>query len=539
MKKPFILFVILAMASTGAWMAVQALQVQPGDVGSGAKKLPDRLESWYQVLQGDEHIGFVHSIIKVRGIGEGYNFTHEEDVEIKVDKKYVPVSGKLEGQIDADFQPRRLEGSYSYSGARVGVQITTENDERKIRLTPPGGKTPIVLSGGRAKDVSIDLGSTILQLQQTQGLREGQRIQLRLMNVGQGQLQVVTLIVEAQVEREYMGKKSRVYQIGVEGYQAQTRELAIQTLYVDSFGRVVESVGGVRVLLVKDGKKARGKSARVGQRVGNDPFAKEPRLEEKIDLGEPTTEPPEDTVDFVEPEPGEEFKMLTEIRRIVDEMKKHAQEDLETELREAYERLIARYKPLREKMPTERETLERLRLEAEGYYPGAKITYEEADGVFADIARLAQEGNCKEMESRLGKLERYRNRPELAYMPELEKLESELIADARRLVEVCNIREALRGKDLALTGAVHYHRQVRSPVQVGVEVLGHTLSVDRNVVLVHSEAYALINGKAYEVGDTVEGQDVKVERIDKTSVQVSYRGQVREVRMKTPESENP
>ena len=231
--------------------------------------------------------------------------------------------------------------------------------------------------------------------------------------------------------------------------------------------------------------------------------------------------------------------MLSELRKIVDEMKKHAQEGLETELREAYERLIARYKPLREKLPAERETLERLRLVAEGYYPGAKITYEEADSVYTDIARLSQEGNCKEMEGRLGKLEMYRNRPELAYMPQLEKLESKLIAHARHLVEVCNIQEVLRGKALALTGAVHYHRQVRSPVQVAVEVLGHSLSIDRDVVLVHSEAYALINGKAYEVGDTVEGQDVKVERIDKTSVQVSYRGQVREVRMKTSESENP
>jgi len=332
--------------------------------------------------------------------------------------------------------------------------------------------------------------------------------------------------------------ESEVTPVLVSNPPAMDPEFQPEMFYVDGYGRIVEmqTRGGVRFVLAKDSREALGKSDKAVQRGRRDPFDKS----QALGKGAPEEAPDEENeadIPRVEIKPGEEEKWMRRMEEKVAELGDLHGQGQSAEVRApVYRDFIRMYRALRELANRQGKTelqaqLDVMRQEAERYYDGARQVYQEAAAVFGEVGMMAQARNCKQMEALVTRLEKFREDPALyasAYSTELETL----ISDSRKLLEKCRIQEILDQKPLTVTGTVDHQKQFPFSVQMRLGILGHGVALDRSTVLVHAETYALINGDVFQVGDIVREQDVRVERIDRFGVQVSYKGAVRDVPMR-------
>ena len=67
------------------------------------------------------------------------------------------------------------------------------------------------------------------------------------------------------------------------------------------------------------------------------------------------------------------------------------------------------------------------------------------------------------------------------------------------------------------------------PVDASVNVFGHQVGGIQEVRFIKPNRIAIINEKMYRVGDVVEGEGVRVEKIWAFGIQVSLREEVRDV----------
>lgn len=524
---------VVVCGATSVGVAVQ--DVPP----SASKGLTDTVESWYKILQSGEQVGYAHVVLRpVPAVAWRYELTLEEDAEVEVGGEFFQISSRVhQGYLDENFDPVDVQTSLTVRGIPVQVRLYRDAGERRVVVTLPGEK-PIEFSGGDAH-VSVDLDLSLLHLQQSGRLEAGARLRLMLLDYdaqARPRAMPVQLIVAGVEEREYLGKKSKVTRIDVENYPSAVPDLAVRTVYVDGNGRMVETLtmGTLRMVLAKDSREAKGEARRVVQHGRRDPFRKDLAMgapaEAKTGRDEGTSRG-----SGLEIRPGQEAQKLKDAEAIVKEMEKLDRAKQQAELAAKYQEFIAIFLPLRRhlqkdaKMARDLQALDALKERAENCHPGAQRVFEEAHRIYAEIGRLALLSNCKEMEKLHLEMTAYRDRPELINSPKLLELEK-IIGEARSMVERCKIREELKNKKVLVTGTTLHERPMPVPVRIRIDLLGHRLSLERTAELIESEAYAVINGEVYRAGDALlKDPEVRVERIDKFGVQISYKGEVRDI----------
>ena len=93
----------------------------------------------------------------------------------------------------------------------------------------------------------------------------------------------------------------------------------------------------------------------------------------------------------------------------------------------------------------------------------------------------------------------------------------------------CRTRLELLAKQVSLSGTVRYDEEIMQPVVASVVIFGHQVGMLHQVRFTKPNRLAIINGTMYRVGDVIEGQGVRVERIWRHGVQVSLREETRDV----------
>ncbi|MHC4605482.1 MAG: hypothetical protein ACYTAF_00925 [Planctomycetota bacterium] len=564
MKRLLVVAAPLAVLVAGVATAYVSLQEEPAPGPSLIGK--DGIESWYKIFQhhkGEEkaeHIGSLRIVLKPsRSADWEYSYQEELDAEVRIppqfegaredDYFYVLMTSSADARLDERFEPVNMMAKASIHGfPPIEVRLEIIAGERRIEVKGQGLPNPVKLSGGDTEGVYTSIYSAVFHLKQQGLLDRPGRVPFKILGFNQKQEKLapyeVDLVVIGETERAYMGKMSKVMQISVENLPHPVEEMRLQTIYVDGFGRIVEGskrteAGELQILLVEISREARGSGTRVVPRGRRDPFNKEtvmttrPVPVKKGKRGKKTTAAKEKIDAKQARDVLEDAEKLIEDLRQAKEVGKSA-----GELKQIYDKFIRKFLGLREvwqkdvKYAERLVRLENLKKQAETYYEGARRTFEEAQTVYLEVMRLRREGDCDGMDNRIRDLEDFRERPELIASEFRVKLESDLIQPARKSLEICKIQELLRAKDLTLTGTIHYQEQIRVPVKAGVNVAGQRLSIRKKAVLLHNEAYALINGDAYRVGDTVKDEGVEVVLITPQRVQVSYKGQVRDLRVK-------
>jgi hypothetical protein len=93
----------------------------------------------------------------------------------------------------------------------------------------------------------------------------------------------------------------------------------------------------------------------------------------------------------------------------------------------------------------------------------------------------------------------------------------------------CKTRIELGKKKLVLTGTLLHEDAQFLPVDATINVFGHQLGGVHEVRFIKPNRIAVINDKMYRIGDVVEGEGVRVEKIWAFGIQVSLREEVRDV----------
>ncbi|MBV8880218.1 MAG: hypothetical protein JO332_09660 [Planctomycetaceae bacterium] len=103
------------------------------------------------------------------------------------------------------------------------------------------------------------------------------------------------------------------------------------------------------------------------------------------------------------------------------------------------------------------------------------------------------------------------------------------IGELEPLVNKCKTRIELSRKKLVLTGTLLHEDVQVLPVDVSINAFGHVVGGIQDVRFTKPNRIAVINDKMYRVGDVVEGEGVRVEKIWAFGIQVSLREETRDV----------
>jgi hypothetical protein len=305
--------------------------------------------------------------------------------------------------------------------------------------------------------------------------------------------------------------------------------------FVDKFGRIVEETrrGGLRMILVKGEEEAVGHETRLRQRARRDPFRKDlaMTLRAKEKEGVAAGEKKEDVriTDAAQVQ-----ARLKEGQKLLEDLRKAREENREAEGEQIYQKLLALHQALRKFLQerpqgqdVQRQT-EELRRQTEEVWGGAERLMKKLRLVYVRVMELFDRDECDEMAKGVEELRKAQDRPELHDTPQLLLLAG-WVAKVEPLVAKCRTRMELARKKIVLTGTIAYEEWTFQPVDPSVAVFGHVAGAPQEVRFIKPSRLAVINDKVYRVGDVVEGEGVRVEKIWPHGVQVSLREETRDV----------
>ena len=93
----------------------------------------------------------------------------------------------------------------------------------------------------------------------------------------------------------------------------------------------------------------------------------------------------------------------------------------------------------------------------------------------------------------------------------------------------CKTRIELGKKRVLVTGTLLHDDAQLIPVDAAIGLFGHQVGGVHEVRFIKPNRMAVINDKLYRVGDIIEGEGVRIEKVWAFGVQVSLREEVRDV----------
>lgn len=537
-------WVLLAEAAAGVPQERRPEAAAPQD----RVDLAGVLDSWYKIEQADRHVGFLHEYLERVPAGNPWRYNYHVDAEIEVmvpdpqePGKEVPLveSVRVRARLDDTYAPVDWQQRTHSNGVDVDLLGTVdENGQRSIEVVFSAAdrrQFPVP----QEEEVYFSRSLMFIALRQNGSLaRPGTRRVFLIQPQPQGPpVMDVSIEVRETLKREYLGKKEvPVTRISyLKPPPAMNRDWELLEAYVDKFGRIVEETrrGGVRTVLVKGEEEAVGHETRLRQRARRDPFRKDLAMTLRAKEKE-GAEADGRKEDVRISDASQVQARLKEGQKLLEDLKRAREENREAEGEQIYQKLLALHQALRkflQERPQGQEVqrqAEELRRQSEEVWGGAERLMKKLRLVYVRVMELFDRDECDEMAKGVEELRKAQDRPELQDTPQLLLLAG-WVAKVEPLVAKCRTRMELARKKIVLTGTIAYEEWTFQPVDPSVAVFGHVAGAPQEVRFIKPNRLAVINDKVYRVGDVVEGEGVRVEKIWPHGVQVSLREETRDV----------
>lgn len=548
------------------------MQAQPQDkkpeapaaapVGQAAPAAQDRLDfgpvldTWYKIealkAKEPEHIGFSREVLMRQPAGTPWRYSYTSETEIdqlipdpKEKGKETAATKKVassessiirDTRLDDTFAPSALVQVDDRNGSAVTSTVSLVEGQRKIRVS---------VTPAEHKDHSVNPDEEIyysrflmfLALRQNDSLsKQGQRKAMLFVPKEDGTSVTAEVLFQIgeMIKREYLGKKevSVTPIVYIKPPPAATRDAELLEAYVDRYGRVVEEVSraGNRKLIVKDHTEAIPKSLMVRQSGRRDPFDKRGPLgaagrRDDAEGG---------------PRPGQKIDQnnnmvkLGEAKKLVADLKKAKEESREAEGEKIYEDLISYYtgfKKFHDENPLPPDVLaqvEAFRSQAEEIWGGEARLESRLRTIYARSLEAFKRDNCEQLDAGITELKKYEGNNIITGRAG-QKLLNEWIADLVPKSNQCKTRIELAKKRIVLSGTTLAEEPILVPMEVTLHVFGVQVGTTQPIRFIKPVRLAVINDKSYRIGDLVEGEGVRVEKIWAHGVQVSLKDETREV----------
>jgi hypothetical protein len=342
----------------------------------------------------------------------------------------------------------------------------------------------------------------------------------------------VSFEVKERSQREYLEKKVSVTRIEwIKPLPAPTRDLEIVESYVDKYGRVVEETtrgpSALKFILARGEDEAVGQSTHIRVNGRHDPFRKDLAMVVKPKGKDAATKMPDDVVGARKPD-----ELLALGEKLLEDLKKALERKDKTESRALYDRIIQIYIKLRELSKDAdaqvKVRVENLKRKVEDLFHGVELLVERARKVFAAAHDRFEHEDVAGMEKLLNELRELEKSPDLVGSEGTTQLR-QWVTQLEPLLDRCRTRLELARKKLTLTGVVLHFEEKPQTVETRLHVFGHAVGAAQEVRFIRATHFAIINEKMYKVGDTVDGEGVRVEKVWKYGVQVSLQEETREI----------
>src|SRR5579862_250348 len=519
----------------------------PGAVPAGQQDKIDigaTLDSWYKVFQKDQVVGYAHEYLRRAPPGNAYRYTYTADSEMELmvpdpkdPKKEIARTESLriqKTQLDDTYAPVALERTDIRDESNVVSTVVTEDSNRRIDMVVGTERKSFPVNPD--EEVHFSRFLMFISLRQNGKLAKPgtQRAMLfEPRSDDQSPICEVQLEVHEMVKRAYFEKKEvSVTRVSyLKPPPAPTRDSELLEAYIDKFGRIVEEStrSGVRRVIVKDEAEAVGQNERVRPGGRRDPFRKD------LATAPAKGKEGEDRQLGPEVDPKNIAKSLKEIEALMEELKKAKDEKRDDEGQKLYDRLIAYFATIRQVglkeplNPVEQARVEALRQQVEEIWGGLERLMKQLRGVYVQVTDAFNRDDCGSMEKGIEDLKKaLANRKELDDTPQMTQI-LKWVGELEPLVNKCKTRIELSRKKLVLTGTLLHEDVQVMPVDVSVNVAGHLVGGIEDVKFTKPNRIAVINDKMYRVGDVVEGEGVRVEKIWAFGIQVSLREETRDV----------
>jgi hypothetical protein len=225
---------------------------------------------------------------------------------------------------------------------------------------------------------------------------------------------------------------------------------------------------------------------------------------------------------------------FTKLENLIEELRRAREEKRDEEGAKFYERFLdiqSSVRQLNSQKPLPPEQLARidsLRKQAEEVWGGVDRLMKTLQGAYVRVIEAYNRDECTQMETGIGEIKKSQTRKELEDQPQLAQV-LKWIGELDPLVAKCKTRIELGKKKLVVTGTMLHEDSQLIPLDLSINFLGHQVGGTQEVRFIKPNRIAVINDKMYRVGDVVEGEGVRLEKIWAFGVQVSLREEVRDV----------
>jgi hypothetical protein len=529
--------------------APQEKKTDPAPVAATAQQdridIGNTLDSWYKVFQGNEAVGYNHEVLQRAQAGQPWRYRYDADAEVEMmlpdpkDSRKMAAhleSLRIRAQLDDTYAPFSMERTDNRNETQVISTVLTEDSGRKI---------DVVLGPTERKSFNVNPDEEVyysrflmfISLRQNGKLSKASTHRARLFwprEDDREPISEVQLEVHDFIKREYLGKKDVVVTkvTYLKPPPAINRDAELVETYVDKFGRIVEEVtrGGVRRVLVKDEIEAVGKNERVRPGARRDPFRKDLAM-----FYNPKAAAAGEGKDRIDPpDPNNMAATFTKLENLIEELRKAKEEKRDEDGAKLYERFLdiqASVRALNVQKPLPPEQLARvdsLRKQAEEVWGGIERLMKTLQAAYVRVIEAYNKDACDAMETGIGEFKKAQTRKELEDQPQLSQV-LKWIGELEPLVAKCKTRIELGKKKVVVTGTMLHEDAQLIPVDMSINFLGHQVGGIQEVRFIKPNRIAVINDKMYRVGDVVEVEGVRLEKIWAFGVQVSLREEVRDV----------
>jgi hypothetical protein len=502
------------------------------------------LDSWYKILQKDQLVGYAHEYLRRAPAGGNYRYSYTADAEVELvvpdakDPKKEAIRTEStrvqQCQLDDTYAPLSLERTDIRDESTLVSKVINDDSGRRIAMTVGTEQKNFPVSPD--EEVHYSRFLMFISLRQNGKLAKPGTQRALLFEPrpeDPSPIVEVNLEVHEMQKRAYFDKKevSVTKVTYLKPPPAANRDAELLEAYVDKFGRIVEEStrGGVHRIIVKDETEAVGQNERVRHGGRRDPFRKDLAMA-------PAAAPPSgDAGTKVPPvDPKNIAKSLKEIEAQIEELRKAKEEKRDDEGQKLYDRLILYFATIRQTAgatitPDEQARLEVLRQQVEEIWGGLARLMKQLRGVYVQVTDAFNKDDCASMEKGIEDLKKaVATRKELEETQEMTQV-LKWIGELEPLVQKCKTRIELSRKKLVLTGTMLHEDVQVLPVDVSVSVAGVLVGGVMDVKFTKPNRIAVINEKMYRVGDVVEGEGVRVEKIWAFGIQVSLREETRDV----------
>jgi hypothetical protein len=514
------------------------------------------LDSWYSILEkapqdkldkGEEKaIGFSHEVITRMPQGSPWLYSYDLNSEIDT---VVMVEGKpgtkmpeihatnIHADLDDTFAPVHMSRQDLKGAAALPTRVFTDETSRKI---------DVELANDNKKQFTVNPDEEIfysrflmfIALRQAGALsRPGTRkaILMHPREDGSPPYAEVTIEIKEAIKREVMGKKDVMVTpiTYLKPPPASTTEDELLSAYIDRFGRIVEEeTRRSRQILVKSEKEALGDRPFI-QSARRDPFKKEAAFTRGGRDGVKPTGPRGDKPPVG---PGEAVaKNFLAAKNGLEALQKAKTEKRDAEGEKIYQQVLdiidaliqtdARW-PL---SPQDKAMLLTITADVEKIWGGLDRLMKKARMIFVRSTQMFDRDDCAGMEAGVKEIKLLLTDRAVKNAPSALADLHKWIGQLEPLVVRCKTRLDLAKKKLVLTGTTLSDVWEQVPVDVRLSVFGHQVGAVLDVRFVKPLRIAIVNGKPYRVGDLVDGEGVRVEKIWPHGVQVSLRDETRDV----------